>query len=110
MPPFLKLALSVAVGLAASGASAAGVSSPAALDVTPAAFTVRGPDDVQCLLVSEAAAAGDGRSIDYSRQAVYQSSDPAVATVTAEGVVVPRGNGTAEIRAVVGGRSAVGRG
>jgi len=41
----------------------------------------------------------DAAMIDYSRVATFASSDPSIADVTPEGMVVPRGNGTVEIRA-----------
>ncbi len=40
----------------------------------------------------------DNRSLDLSRQATYTSSNPAVAVVSADGLVTPQGNGSAEIR------------
>ena len=76
---------------------------PKALSVTPANFTIRGADNVQRLLVSgNSAKNDDGRTFDYTRQAIYVSSDPKIATVTSEGVVRPKGNGVATITANFG--------
>lgn len=41
----------------------------------------------------------DGRSEDLTRTAVWTSSNPAVATVDAQGLVLPKGDGTATITA-----------
>ena len=48
--------------------------------------------------VTVAARGGDVRPRDYSRQAGYESSDPAGAAVSDDGVIATRGNGKAEIR------------
>jgi len=76
------------------------------LVVQPAEFTLRGADEVQRLLVTgPALAGGDGRLFDLSRKATYASSNDKIATVSAEGVVIPNGDGTAEIRVSVGNNS-----
>ena len=79
---------------------------PASLAVTPSAVSLRGVDNVQRLLVTGPAQA-NGSIFDYSRKAAYASSDAQVATVTADGVVEPRGNGKAEVRVTFAGKSAV---
>jgi hypothetical protein len=71
---------------------------PAALAVVPAEVTLTGADDVQRLLVLGRTSGNEARAIDCSRKATYASSDARVADVTADGVVKPRGNGSAEIR------------
>ena len=81
------------------------LAAPAAISVTPAEFAIGCADDVQRLLVT--AKAADGRTIDYSRKATYASSDAKVAKVSPEGVVVPRGNGKAEVRIAFAGRDTV---
>ena len=81
---------------------------PASLAVTPSAFTIRGVDNVQRLLATGSVQTeGKNSSFDYSRAAVYASADEKVATVTADGVVVPHGNGKTEVRVTVAGKSAV---
>jgi hypothetical protein len=76
---------------------------PAALSVTPSEFTIRGVDNFQRLLISGAASHGDdARLVDYSLQATYVTSDPKVAVVTKDGVVLPKGNGAAQITATFG--------
>ena len=70
----------------------------------PAEVVLVGPDSVQQLLVT--GMPGDDRMRDYSRRVVYESSDAAVATVSAEGVVTPRGNGKAEVRIRLGDATA----
>ena len=76
---------------------------PTSLSVTPARVTLDGADGVQRLLVVGIA---DGRSLDYSRKATFVSSNSAVATVGADGVVMPRSDGTAEVRVEVVGKTA----
>jgi Protein of unknown function (DUF1553)/Protein of unknown function (DUF1549) len=94
----------------AAGEGAAPPSALASLAVTPAAFTLRGSDDVQRLLVTGAAEGiGDERSLDLSRLASYVSSDPKVVSVSADGLVLPRGDGAAEVRATWGGRTVAAR-
>jgi hypothetical protein len=78
---------------------------PSALTMTPAEVTLDGIDGVQRLLVTGTAQPGDARTVDYSRKASYTSSNPGVAAVSAEGVVTPRGDGTAEIRASHAGKT-----
>jgi hypothetical protein len=83
---------------------------PTTLSITPGEFTIRGADDVQRLLISGALSqGGDGRTFDYSRQAAYVSSDPKVVVVTKEGVVLPKGNGSAQITATFGTHQVVAR-
>ncbi len=85
-------------------------STPPGLVVTPATFSLRGAHSVQRLLVTTTPQnAQDFRSVDLSRDAVYASSDPKVATVSTDGVVSPRGNGSAEIRVTFRGRTALAR-
>ena len=79
---------------------------PASLAVEPAALTIRGADDTARLLVSGAAASVPGRTLDYTRFAKYVSSDPAVVEVSSAGVLVPRGDGTAQITVSFAGKAA----
>ncbi len=93
--------------LPATSRAESGLPAPASLSVTPAEIELRGVDDVQRLLVTGPARNGvEGSSYDYSRAASYATSDPAVAVVSADGVVSPRGDGVAEVRVGVGGASA----
>ena len=106
------LALSTFPALArAEGGQTAVVSShalaplptPSALCVAPVDVTLVGPEAVQRLLVTGTTReSGDGRARDYSRQAAYESSDPTVATIAADGLISPRGNGRAEVRIRLG--------
>lgn len=80
---------------------------PASLVVSPSEFMIVGRDDVQRLRVSAPIAGRERMTADLGREARYESSDPAVATVGDDGVVVPRGDGLAEIRVAAGGRTAV---
>lgn len=82
----------------------------AALSATPREFTLVGADNVQRLLVQGRPADGDAsRSFDLSRAAAYSSSNPRVATVSADGLVIPHGNGTADIQIRLGGLTALAR-
>jgi hypothetical protein len=79
---------------------------PAALVVTPATVTLRGPDDVQRLAVTGATSSVDAPLFDYSRQAVYTSADAKVVDVTADGLLQPRGNGKTMVHVKVGDKGA----
>jgi len=94
----------------ASAAENSTLPTPTALSITPAEFTIIGADNVQRLRVSSVSAnAGDGRSFDFSRDVVYHSSDPRVAVVTMDGLVIPKGNGAAQIKAVHGEQETIAR-
>jgi hypothetical protein len=81
---------------------------PASLRITPSAFTLGSADDTQRLLVSgKVPRAADETEVDYSRLAVYASSNSQVVTVSPDGLVTPHGNGTAEITATFAGHSCV---
>src|ERR1700693_5427827 len=106
------LAPFVFLGTAARGATAGGerteaapadLPAPAVLTVTPSTINIRTADNMQHLVVTGSVKGGSAL-LDYTRKAVYASSNPDVAKVTVEGVVVPRGNGQAEIRATFGGQ------
>jgi len=102
-----RCALFVALWVASASARGEAISAsslPTALRVSPAEVTLVGPDSVQQLLVT--GMPGDDRMRDYSRRVVYESSDAAVATVSAEGVITPRGNGQAEVRIRLGDATA----
>jgi hypothetical protein len=89
-------------------APAAPLPAPARLTVTPAEFTIVGADNHQLLLVAGSAKGqSEARTVDYSRQATYTTSDAKVASVSGTGMVVPHGDGTAEIRARFGDQEAV---
>ena len=80
---------------------------PVSLTITPAEFTIGGADQTQRVLVmGPAKVKSAARQFDYSRKATYTSSDAKVATVGADGLVKPVGNGACSIQAVVGGQSA----
>ena len=114
--PLRTLAISAAVlGLllpgarlpAAEQAPARPAPVPTALTIYPPAVTITGADDVQQLLVTSPAHGGDPKMpIDFSRRVQYVSANPQVATVSANGVILPRGNGQTEVRATLGNQSA----
>jgi hypothetical protein len=83
---------------------------PVNLTVTPAAITLHSGDDVQRLVVTGSTRTdGTGPLFDYSRKAEYHSSAPQVVTVADDGVLMPRGNGQAEVRVRFGGQTALAR-
>jgi hypothetical protein len=73
------------------------------LTVFPAQVSLDGPRDEQRLGVLDQT---DGRVRDRSREAKFQSSNPAVATVDSQGVVHPAGDGQATITVTAGGKTA----
>jgi uncharacterized protein DUF1549/uncharacterized protein DUF1553/Big-like domain-containing protein len=91
----------LAVGVARGDSTVKPVPKPGALLVTPSAFTIYGDDNAQQLVVTSERA--DGVTLDHTREVVYSSANPTVATVSSAGLVTPRGNGTAEIRATFAG-------
>jgi hypothetical protein len=79
---------------------------PASLTIVPAEFRIMGADQLQRVIVQGANKdKSDARVLDFSRQATYAVSNPKVATVSADGVVTPLGNGSCELKATVGGQS-----
>ena len=80
----------------ALGAANTPLPQPARLEVLPTEITIRGGHNVQRLIVI-GQAKNDAAMVDYSRIAKYRSSNPAVATVSDDGLVTPVGNGSAEI-------------
>jgi hypothetical protein len=116
MRPTLTLLCSVAVCLLLTsfvGAdpakdAPAPLPAPTKLSVTPPDFTIVGADNRQMLLITGPAKGQDElRLVDYSRQATYTTSDDKVAIVTSTGIVLPRGNGTADVRARFGDQETV---
>jgi hypothetical protein len=75
----------------------------AQLTTTPATVTLQGKDDRQRIVVNEAAS---GRVVDRTREAKFSIDNPAVASVSAEGVVTPTGDGSATVTATFGSGSA----
>ncbi len=73
------------------------------LTIKPGDFTIVGADESQRVLVQ--GIGKDGRPVDLSRSAAYSVSDPKVVSVSADGVVTPRGNGTCELKAVANGQT-----
>ncbi|MFO0877498.1 MAG: DUF1553 domain-containing protein [Gemmataceae bacterium] len=74
----------------------------APLSVTPASLTLLGKGDRQQLLVNLRV---EGRPVDRTRQARYRSENPAIASVSPDGVVTSAGNGSTNIVAEVEGQS-----
>jgi hypothetical protein len=105
MRPFLALA-AAALTVLPVPATRGNAPTPASLVVSPSMVTLDSADNVQRLLVTGPARESiAGRVYDFSRDVTYASSDPNVATVTADGVVAPKGDGRAEIRVGLGGVS-----
>ena len=100
----------ILVALATNGRAAENnkvLPAPGTLTVVPAEFVISGTDQSQRLLVQGTVRmSGAARVLDYSRATVYRVSNPAIAKVSAEGVVTPLANGACEIEAVVGGLTA----
>ncbi|MBW3599153.1 MAG: DUF1549 and DUF1553 domain-containing protein [Planctomycetes bacterium] len=84
----------------ASVASAEDRPAPATIDVFPPAVRFDGPREQMQLVITTNYA--DDRQADATRSASFASSDPGVAVVE-NGVVLPRGDGKAEIAVEVGG-------
>ena len=100
----LMLVLAIAPAKAADAPPAP---QPASLSVFPAECVIRGADQVQQLIVSGPAKGADAALlIDFSRQTQYASSDPKVAIVTTTGVVIPKSNGSIEVTATLGDKTA----
>ena len=87
---------SILLALSAGAARAADAPAPAALVVAPAEFVLPGLRARQPLLVSGTFGADDSVG-DFTHSATFESSNPAVALVSAAGVVTPKSDGTAEI-------------
>lgn len=68
--------------------------------VSPPAVALDSPEATQQLLVT--ATGSDGKPIDRTRTATYQSDDPLVARVDATGLVVPRAEGRTAVVVRVG--------
>jgi hypothetical protein len=79
------------------------------LFVEPSESALVGPRARQALLVSEAEGQGSATPArrDVTGRARFVSLHPQVARVTAEGVVLPVGDGTATIKVVIGERAAL---
>jgi hypothetical protein len=96
-----KLSIAFLVCLAVSSVASAGseqpVTVPESLSVVPARIDLESSRARQHLLVS--GAFFDQTQTDLSSVALYESSDPQVATVSKAGLVIPHGNGTTEITA-----------
>ena len=100
---FVALSIFPIVVSAAEPVASTSTPVPTVLRVLPAEATLRGGDALQRLLVLNRAGA------DESRRVAYRSSDPSVASVTLDGVVSPRGDGSAEIIATLGDQSVTAR-
>src|SRR5581483_1775246 len=87
-----------------SGSPGAGA---AGLRVLPPEITLTGPHASQRLVVVEELG-GDARA-DLTPAARFSTSAPGVATVDAQGVVRPAGDGEATVTAHIGGRTATAR-
>ena len=82
---------------AAEGAATEGavVGHPASLTIEPSAVELSGRRARQYLLVS--GVFSDRSEADLARQVRYEVKDPRVAEVTADGIVLPRGDGETEV-------------
>lgn len=73
------------------------------LSIVPAEITLTGPRSRQQVLVTgQAETQGSPLEADLTRRVTFESTAPAVATVTAAGVVLPHADGEAEIIAKFG--------
>ncbi len=101
MCPRLYLVAAMLAGClpcALTAGAAVALPEPAELVVAPQEVTLNGSDAVQKLLVlGSAEGKENSRRYDYGRSAIYESSDSRVATVSADGEIVPRGDGRAEV-------------
>lgn len=97
---FLAVALVGSLSAETSGLEPIEIGSPARLEVFPTAARLVGPRR-QMQLVVTAVYEGD-RQQDITRAAAYTTSDPQVAVVE-NGVILPRGDGKAEITVSAGG-------
>jgi hypothetical protein len=93
--PILVWIFAVSVGVTSSSAAAD-------WRITPASILLDRPEATQQILVDRVAeptgnAADDGRLIDLTRTATYESLSPAIAAVDETGLVEPRGEGRTEI-------------
>lgn len=75
-----------------------------ALALHPPTIALKGIDDAQQLILT--ATLAGGRVVDLTGDARYEVADAKVVRVSSSGRVVPVGNGTTEIKAVYGDRSA----
>ena len=103
----LKTALTcvVLVGLCAVAPVRADAPKTAtAIEVYPSKAVLRGPDAVQQLAVDGLQA--DATRLDVTASATYASSDPAVVTVDASGMIVATGDGRAQVSVRAGGHVA----
>ncbi len=82
---------------------AADSTAAAAMRIDPAKVALSGADARQQLLVTAKKA---GRESDATGEATFQSSQPAVATVSADGIVRPVADGTTTITASLAGQTA----
>lgn len=80
---------------------------PGDVELFPADFELIGLRSRRQLIVTQHRAGG--RTIDRTSAARYETSDPAVVEVDAQGVATPRRDGEAEIRATFDGRTATTR-
>jgi hypothetical protein len=67
----------------------------AAVETLPQTVTLRGADSRQQLVVGTQIA---GRHVDLTRDATYESANPAIAEVSPAGLITPVGNGATEVR------------
>lgn len=70
------------------------------IEVTPSRFSLSGPDVSQRLLVTGIMA--DGRAIDLSRRATFETAQPAIARIDTTGIVTPVNDGETQALARVG--------
>jgi hypothetical protein len=89
------LALSGAIVAFASAAARAGGPSPDTISVRPAEIVLHGRRDTQRIQVT--GLHGSLLESDLTALAAFESLDPAVASVTADGLVIPRGPGRATL-------------
>lgn len=74
---------------------ATGSSADAAVSVAPKEVQLHGPNSRQQLIVSDQL---EGRDVDLTRTTKFATSDSNIATVNADGLITPVGNGSTTIR------------
>lgn len=99
----ILVAAALLTAAAAAAADEPAVSGP--IHVVPSAIELVHPRHPHSILVG--ADAADGRALDLTSQAVFQSSNPAVARVTSLGWVEPVADGAAEITVTAAGQTAL---
>ncbi len=90
--------------VALAGPPASEAARPTAIDITPSSITLNGPRSTQQLLVTGRYA--DSATHDLTRTVEWSIDASSIATVANSGLVSPRQNGTARLKATIAGLEA----